>query len=152
ALSRLDSELRNSNLWILDVSRKVNSRFTFDRSDDRFPIWSPDESRLVFLSNPGGRTEIYQKVISGADHVETLVQGQQFESIDSWSSDGRFISYTARDEKGKSSLWLAPLSGDRKQFRIKSDFNQSDFNLRHARFSPDGRWLAYVSDESGRDE
>src|SRR5262249_31132335 len=60
---------------------------------------------------------------------------------------GRFITYTARDQRGKTNLWALPLSNDQKPLLL-----QSSFNTRQGRFSPDGRWLAYVSDESGRDE
>jgi Tol biopolymer transport system component len=139
---------RSGDIWLSDLSRGVTSRFTFDPATETFPVWSPDAKRIVFLSNRNGAKGIYQKGMSG-EIEEMLFYGgdAHLESLDDWSPDGRFITYTARDQQGKTNLWALPLSNDRKPLLIKSSFN-----TRQGRFSPDGRWLAYVSDESGRDE
>ena len=139
---------RLGDIWLSDLSRGVTSRFTFDPAAERFPVWAPDESRILFLSNRNGANGIYQKARSG--EPEELVfntRDAYVESIDDWSADGRIILYTALDQHGKPSLWAMPLPNDRKPFLI-----QSSFSTRQGRFSPDGRWLAYVSDESGKDE
>jgi Tol biopolymer transport system component len=139
---------RSGDIWLSDLSRGVTSRFTFDPARETFPVWSPDAKRIVFLSNRNGAQGIYQKGLSGEMEEMLFFGGDaHLESLDDWSPDGRFITYTARDQQGKTNLWALPLSNDRKPLLIKSSFN-----TRQGRFSPDGRWLVYVSDESGRDE
>src|SRR5262249_22989661 len=139
---------RSGDIWLSDLSRGVTSRFTFDPAVETFPVWSPDAKHIVFLSNRNGANGIYEKKLSG--EMEELLfnaRDAHVESIDDWSSDGRFIIYTVRDPKGKTTLWALALSSDRKPSLI-----ESPFNTRQGRLSPDGRWLAYVSDESGTDE
>jgi Tol biopolymer transport system component len=139
---------RNGDIWISDLSRSVTSRLTFAMAGDAFPVWSPDSSRIVFHSNRGGVGGLYEKVING--EMEKLIWntgGMDVESIDDWSADGRFIIYTARNNNGRSMLWALPTTGERKPFLIRSSLS-----ARQGRLSPDARWLAYVSDESGVDE
>jgi Tol biopolymer transport system component len=139
---------KSGDIWLTDLSRQVTSRFTFKMAGDAFPVWSPDGSRIVFYSNRGGARGIYQKPVNS--EMEELIVNTGaglVESIDDWSPDGKFIIYTARNENGKANLWALPVSGERKPILIPSAFN-----LRQGRVSPDGRWLAYVSDESGKDE
>jgi Tol biopolymer transport system component len=139
---------RSGDIWLSDFSRGVTSRFTFDPATETFPVWSPDAKRIVFLSNRNAANGIYQKELSGGmEELLFSMKEGDVESIDDWAPDGSFIIYTARDQKGKTNLWTLPLSNDRKPLLIPSPFN-----TRQGRFSPDGRWLAYVSDESGRDE
>jgi Tol biopolymer transport system component len=136
------------DIWLLDLSRGLTSRLTFAQAGDAFPVWSPGAKMIVFHSTRGGARGLYQKVING--DMEQLIlntQNTRVASIDDWSPDGRFITYSAGDENGKSKLWAVQLFGDRKPFNVPSSFD-----MRQGRFSPDGRWLAYVSDESGSDE
>jgi Tol biopolymer transport system component len=139
---------RQGDIWISDLSRGVTSRFTFNMADNMSPVWSPDASRIAFLANRTGANQIFRKALNG-DTEELLLNTTtpRMESIDDWSPDGRYIVYTASGENGKSNVWVLPLSGERKPIPIPSAFN-----TRQGRLSPDGRWLAYVSDESGTDE
>jgi Tol biopolymer transport system component len=136
------------DIWLAGLSRGVNSRFTFNPAEDRSPVWAPDVTRIAFLSDRSGASGIYQKPInSEMEELLLNTRGMHVESIDDWSADGRWIIYTAIDEKGKSNLWVLPVTGERKPTLIPFSFN-----MRQGRFSPDVRWLAYVSDESGKDE
>jgi Tol biopolymer transport system component len=134
------------DIWLADLSRGVTSRFTSNPALDGFPLWAPDATRIAFLSGRSDVNGIYQKPLNGGME-ELLLKTRGIESIDDWSADGRWIVYTAVDEDGKSNLWVLPLIGDRKPSMIPSSLN-----VRQGRFSPDARWLAYVSEEDGQDE
>ena len=148
AVSRRDPETKTSDLWVKELARDVASRFTFDAANDAWPVWSPDGSRIVFLSNRSSAPGIYQKMANGAGSEELLLMAPNLRTIDSWSPDGRFLFYTAHNEKGISGVWALPLSGDKKPVPVAT----SAFDQEQGRLSPDGRWLAYVSNESGKNE
>lgn len=112
---------------------------------DWFPVWSPDGSRIVFASNRNGLTDLYQKAASGTGSDELLLKSSDPKFPTDWSLDGRFILYENRDPKTKADLWVLPLEGDRQPFPLL----QTEFNEQQARFSPNGKWVAYTSDESG---
>jgi serine/threonine protein kinase/Tol biopolymer transport system component len=143
-----DPATMTTDIWILDVERNVRTRFTSDPADDFGAAWSPDATRLAF-TRLTTRTDIYQKTSSGAGVEEVLLPAGTFNSSpNAWSSDGRFFSYTATNTTTGSDLWILPLSGDRKPFPLaQTNFIESD-----GQFSADGRWVAYTSDESGRQE
>jgi len=137
-------------VWLLDFARGTSTRFTFGPgSDARFPVWSPDGNSIIFASNREGNYDLYQKPASGAGDEQLLLKSGESKFPDSWSSDGRFLLYSAiGGAKGESALWVLPLGGDKKPF----PFLSTEFNEMRGRFSPDGRWVAYVSDESGTNE
>jgi Tol biopolymer transport system component len=91
---------------------------------------------------------LYEKPANGATDEQLLLKSREDVDPSSWSADGRFLLYTAVDPKTKGDLWVLPLEGEKKPFPfLRSEFNEGD-----GRFSPDGRWVAYMSDESGRYE
>ena len=141
---------RNGDIWIYEVARGLRTRLTFDPEAQHDVIWAPDGNRLVFNSTRKGRLDLYQKAADGSGSEELLVESDVDKYPNSWSRDGRFVLYsTAFDvPKTKTDLWVLPLSGDRKPF----PFLQTEFNESRGHFSPDGSWIAYQSDESGRDE
>jgi Tol biopolymer transport system component len=148
ALARLDTEHFAGALWLLDFSLGTSTRFTFGSSGSSlaaYAVWSPDGSRIIFTSNPEGHYDLYQKPASGATDEELLLKSSENKMPTSWSGNGRFLLYTATDPKTKDDLWVLPLDGDKKPF----PFLRTEFNERSGRFSPDGRWVAYSSDESG---
>ncbi len=134
-----------NGIWMLDVSRKTSTRFTFDPAVTS-PVWSPDGSRVVFSSYTNGY--LYQKLTSGAKDEEPLVKSSENKLATSWSRDGRFLLYTATDPKTKGDLWVLPFGGDKKPVA----FLRTEFDERDGHFSPDGHWVAYTSNESGRNE
>jgi eukaryotic-like serine/threonine-protein kinase len=136
----------SSDIWLLDAGR--TSRLTFDPVRDVFPVWSPDGGSIVFGSVRAGVIDLYQKVSSGAGAEELLVSSGHHKIANSWSADGRFLLYFSTDPETKSDLWVLPMAGDRKPFV----FLKTAFQELWGQFSPDGRWIAYHSDESGRYE
>jgi Tol biopolymer transport system component len=137
------------NIRLLDLSRGgASTRFTFGSLVDANPVWSPDGSRIIFSSNRDGPYNLYQKPANGVKDEEVFLKSSEDKTATSWSRDGRFLLYTAVHPKTKNDLWVLPLEGGRKPV----PFLITEFNERQARFSPDGRWVAHTSDESGQDE
>ncbi len=148
AVVREDTQTRTTDIYVIDVTRGVSSRLTFDPGDDRFPLWSPDGSRIAWQAYRDGAWQIYQKLASGIGPEELLLKSEARVVSDSWSPDGRHLTYTQGDPKTKNDLWVLPLTGERKPFL----FLQTPFDERGGRLSPDGRWIAYESDDQGRYE
>jgi serine/threonine protein kinase/Tol biopolymer transport system component len=138
----------NRDIWLIDLVSGNPTRFTFEASTELFPVWSWDGSRIVFASDREGPRNLYVKNANGAGKEELLFKSDANKIPMDWSRDGRFILYVVNDPKTRIDLWLLPLFGDQKPF----PFLQTEANERLARFSPDGRWIAYVSDESGTNE
>ena len=136
-----------SDLWLYDLEHRTNSRFTFDASANRFPVWSPDGSRISY-STTRKNSGIYERAANGAGQDQRLFLTSAAGGTYDWSRDGRFIIFRMSSPKTKDDLWALPIEGDRKPIPLL----QSDFNEWMGQLSPDGRWLAYVSDESGRAE
>jgi Tol biopolymer transport system component len=137
-------------VWLVDFSRGTSTRFTFVSPLSSYAVWSPDGSHLIYASyKNSGSQDLYRKAANGATDEELLLKSDENKYPTNWSRDGRFLLYQALDSKtGKFSLWTLPLEGDKKPFL----FLRTAFNNREGQFSPDGRWVAYVSDESGREE
>jgi eukaryotic-like serine/threonine-protein kinase len=135
---------QTSNIWLLDLSLGTSTRFTFGSTTDSTPVWSADGKSIIFISGNG----LYQKPVSGVKDAELLLESSTMSHADSWSRDGRFLLYDLRDPKTSFDIWLLPLEGDRKPV----PFLVTEFTEGGARFSPDGHWVAYLSDESGHME
>jgi Tol biopolymer transport system component len=131
---------RDSNIWVVDLDKGTGQRITSTFS--QMPIWSPDGSRLVY--NNGAN--IVVKAANGSGEAETLIPRTTFPSA--WSADGRFIFFMERDVKTRMNLWALPMFGDKKDYLLSN----SPFDEQNPQLSPNGRWLAYTSDETGRYE
>jgi serine/threonine protein kinase len=138
--------LRNFDIWLMDASRGIPTRFTFDPAFDGVSVWSPDGRRMVFFSIRDGRDLLYEKSASGAGDERLVAADGGFPL--SWSPDGRFVLYSRPDVKTGVDLWALPMTGEPKPFTVV----QAASDQRGGEFSPDGRWLAYESNESGRFE
>ena len=136
------------DLWLQDVSRGVLSRFTFGPERSGVPVWSPDSGRIAYTVVTSAAFSIYQKRVNGAGAAELLKSGGINVFTSDWSPDGKFIVYSEFAEKTNDDIWLLPVSGDHKPV----PYLQTQFNENDAHFSPDGRWMAYMSDESGHFE
>jgi Tol biopolymer transport system component len=134
----------NQDIWLLDGTR--TSRLTFDTAVESAPIWSPDGSRIVFDSNRKGPRNLYLKPSSSAGAEELLLESPQLKTAYGWSADGRFLLYQSIDPTTNMDLWVLPMKGDRTPWA----FLRTDFSERMGQFSPDGRWVAFMSNESGR--
>src|SRR5262249_19209204 len=126
----------------------VPRRLTFDPHSDAFPVWSPDGRHIVFSSNRSGALDLYLKASSGAGEEQPLLETKPGKRATDWSRDGRFIVYQEVNPRTNRDLFVLPMFGDRKP----KVFLQTEFNERLGRLSPDGKWLAYASNESGRYE
>jgi Tol biopolymer transport system component/tRNA A-37 threonylcarbamoyl transferase component Bud32 len=144
AVGRLDPATNTRDIWVLDLTRGVGSRFTFDKSDDLNPVWSPDGSRIAFSSDRKGRRDIYWKAAGGAGAEEPVLEGEGSKSMEDWSADGKLLVFNVNNGE----IHAVPVTGDRKPFPVlKAPFVQTETHL-----SPDGHWIAYGSLESGRRE
>ena len=139
---------KGRNIWIYDVARSLKTRFTFDAAMEAQSIWSPDGSRVVFSSNRKGHYDLYQNASDGSGTEALLLEDNLDKYPESWSADGRFILYGSTGGPTGNDLFVLPLTGDRKPV----PFLNTQFNESYGRFSPDGRWVAYRSNESGKFE
>ena len=133
---------RENNIWVIDLARDIPVRLTSQFA--QVPMWSPDASHVAYSTrSEGGGPGIVQKAASGVGDEELLLKGVNF--ANDWSPDGRFILFIRRGEKTRADVWVLPLFGDRHEYQLLN----STFDERNVQFSPNGRWLAYASDESG---
>jgi Tol biopolymer transport system component len=154
AAAIMDPATRNQDIWIYDVARGLKTRFTFDPAEERNAAWSPDDRSLVFCSNPKGHFDLFRKQANGVGNEELLFADGLEKYPTSWSPDGKFLLYFSDgDPKTKDDLWVLPMTPERSgEARKPFSFAQTPFNENWGQFSPDGRWIAYQSDESQRAE
>jgi Tol biopolymer transport system component len=140
AVNRMDRQTGKWDIWIVDASRGVPSKLTSDSAVDSDAIWSPDGREVVFTSTRGGQVGLYRQSIDGAGSAEPIYVSKSGSSLTAhdWTRDGKFIVFS---ESGASSIWVLPLSSDRKPTSLLTGWNP--------RVSPDGQWIAYGSPEIG---
>jgi len=148
------------NLWLMDLARGTPVRFTFEPGWSGSPVWSPDGNRIAFAQGQLAANDIYQKLTTGAQDQQLLLKSEQNKYPLSWSSDGRYLLYTVVDAKTKSDLWVLPLDRAERGAPPGSPlkpgqpfpFLRTEADEPWGQFSPDGHWIAYVSNESGHNE
>jgi Tol biopolymer transport system component len=134
-----------TDLWIRDLVRGVTSRFTFDAVPDINPLWSPDGRRIVYTSRRDGPGNLYVKDASGAREAELLLATAEEKLGADWTRDGKHVVFASRSKDMGWDLWALPMTGDRKPLQLV----RTRFNDLFATVSPNGKYLAYFSDESG---
>jgi Tol biopolymer transport system component len=150
AVEQLDTGTAGTrNVWVMDAARGIPTRFTSDSVRDISPAWSPKGDRLVFASNRGGTEGIYLKDSSGTGKEELLLQSGMPMIPNGWSPDGRYLLYSSTGQKTGSDLWLLPAAAGTPPGSQPVPYLQGPYNERQGQFSPDGRWIAYTSDETG---
>ncbi len=141
-----DMKQGNGDVWILDLARGITTRFTSDPAFDYAPIWSRDQKRIAFASIRG-LTGLVIKPVVGTDPDDVLLDSEPPKIPLDWSSDGRYLLFRSRDVTTGFDVWAFRME-DRKAVAVLN----SRFNEPAASFSPNGQWLAFQSDESGRYE
>lgn len=139
----------NADIWLIDLVRGGMTRFTFDPGVDIAPIWSPDGKRIVSSSSRKGPFNLYLKSTSGASTEELLFETPKNTYPQDWSSNGQFLLYGDTDPKTGRDLWALPMTGnDRKPIEVV----KTPFEELNGQFSPDVRWVAFETNESGQFE
>ncbi len=133
----------NDDIWIYHILRKTLTRFTFGGGNSSFPVWSPDGKYVVYTSERGSMIDLFRKPWDGSSAGERLTTGLSVSEVSSYSPDGKAIAFVQNGD-----VWILPLDGD----RTPRPFIEGPANEASPRFSADGRWLAYSSNESGNDE
>ena len=141
-----------TDIWIYDLQRGVSTRFTFGPSSSSTPVWSRDGKWIAYGVLQHGYLELYRKSASGMGQAELLLEGSE-KSVQNWPSDispdGQTLLYAVGDLVGAAQMWELPLSGnDRKPKPLMP----GSFITMEGRYSPDGHWIAYTSNESGKFE
>jgi Tol biopolymer transport system component len=146
-------EVRNDqsgdDLWVIDVARGVPTRVTSGLGNEDNPVWSPDGRSLVFSSTqPDGKNDLRRKELRATAPETVLTDSPGGDYPESWSPDGRTLLFIRNPSAGKQSIWALPPGGDEEAESILN----ADVFVDEPQVSPDGRWLAYLSQESGRSE
>ena len=151
AVGLLDADGRQNDVWLLELSRGTKSRLTLNPQSEGDPVWSPDGTRIAFTSNRGsdGRIHMYTTSVSGAGDDELLIKEDADDIPSNWSSDGQKILFMRYGPNYRAGIWLLSLNGQRE---AKPLLRSPAFDQAAGMFSPNGSLVAYVSNESGRNE
>jgi Tol biopolymer transport system component len=151
AFDKYDTGTQTTQIWVGDVSRGVQTRLTSGPGSNSGPVWSPDGSRIAFQSDRKHQADVYVRAVAGTGADEAITDEDRQKIPIDWSRDGRFLTVFDREGGGNRRIQLSaiPLFGDRKPFVVVPPVPGVLFG---GRLSPDGRWLAYETDESGRGE
>jgi len=139
------SDTGDRDVWIFERERGTLTRLTFEGTN-RNPIWSPDGLQITFSSDRDGTLDIHSKPSDGSGDAESLLTREGLQMPGSWASGGARLAFYELDRRTARDILVLSNQGD------SVPFIATPFNERSPKFSPDGRWLAYVSNESGRDE
>jgi hypothetical protein len=154
---------QGNQVWLFDLSRETLTRFTFEGNRNTDPAWTPDGKRIAFESNKEGQDNLFWQLADGSGGLERLTTSDSAQYPLSWSPHGQMLAFVDLNSVTGRDIWVlrmgdpspgsgqAPSAGSGEVHKPQP-FLRTPFNETAPQFSPDGRWLAYVSDESGRDE
>lgn len=140
----------NLDIWVYEAGAGTRTRLTSHPATDILPVWSPSGEEVAFSSYQAGNIDVFVRRADGADEERAIVAGPLNERVSDWSRDGRHILYSVLDPKNGYDIWYA-MQGEKGNWE-PLPFLQTVSNERAPKLSPDGRYLAYISDETGRDE
>ncbi|HJU42534.1 MAG TPA: hypothetical protein VJ691_06945, partial [Vicinamibacterales bacterium] len=138
----------NPDVWSFEIRRGAVSKLTTHLADDTSPVWSPDGTRIAFGSNRDATHTIFLKPVAVGAEETPLFSSPDSKTVSDWSPDGRLLIIHVQSAKTAFDIWAVPTDGSREPYPLI----QTEFEELYPRFSPDGRWIAYQSDQSGRDE
>lgn len=150
-VGRRDRNQANYDLWLFDLLRNIPSRFTFDAGTEWLPLWSPDGKYVAYTMDRGtGKHDLYRRLANGAGEDELVFASETNKVLTDWTSEGQILVFDESTNTGfdVSDLSYVAVSGDRKSV----PYLKTPFSEQNGHVSPDGRWIAYQSDESGRIE
>jgi serine/threonine-protein kinase len=136
------------DIWVYEIERGTLTRLTMDPGQDWAPIWSPDGQEVAFSSRRSGEYRLYRKAADGSGVAEEMLAIEYFDFPTSWSPDGKALAFAKNHPTQGYDIWILPLEGEQEPW----PFAETVFHELYATFSPDGKWLASVSNESGRRE
>ena len=146
ALDIVDPQTGNIDIWIYEASGGLATRLTSHAAIDSAPVWSPDGSRIAFFSMRLAHPDLFIKNSNGTGDEQLIVKSDLTKYTTDWSRDGRYVLFRVLDPKANLELWMLPIDGDRKPVPLI----KTSYGVSHGQFSPDGRWVAYSSNESGK--
>ncbi len=144
----LDVRDQEQDIWVWDLARETLTRLTVDPGEDRYPVWTPDSTRVVFGSTADGQPNLYWQAADGTGTVERLTESANIQWGYSFSPDGESLVFRESRPDTRVDLRVLSLTGDRGTETLVA----TEFQELNAELSPDGRWMAYQSDQSGRGE
>jgi serine/threonine protein kinase len=146
---------QESQIWLYDLSRETLTRFTFEGNTNTNPVWTPDDKRIAFNSNKEGPGNLFWQLADGSGGLERLNTSDYTRVPMSWSPDGQLLAFFEVNPTTQRDIWVLRMgdpSAGSGQVQKVQPFLETPFDESVPRFSPDGRWLTYISNESGRFE
>ncbi len=141
------------DIWIYDLSGRLPTRFTLDPAQEREAVWSPDGRTIVFDSNRNGHFDLYRKNADSTGSEESIYSDNLTKTPTSWSRIGNILLYNANNLKTGTEIWALPMALENPGRPPKPyPWLQTQYSVQNGQFSPDGKWVAYQSIESGRSE
>lgn len=148
AVAVTDNTRGTRNIWMYDTATGSRTQFTSEPADENWSLWSPDGRRVLFNSFAPDHLDLLEAPAAGAKSQTSLLMGGDAKWPVSWSPDARFVLFVANSRTTSNDVWVLPLGGDRKPYALL----QTSASENWATFSPDGRWVAFSSTESGQAE
>ena len=142
-----DSGNVRADIWVLELDRGSLALFASEGQNDHIPVWTPDGTRITFSSNREGAANLYWQPVDGSGPAERLTHSEQHQDPGSWSPDGKLFAFAEVHPTTAWDLWVLDIDD-----RETRPFLQTAAQERHPMVSPDGGWLAYASEETGRSE